>query len=445
MMRISFFTLGCRLNQSETAVLEGLARDRGLQVVNFNLPADVTVINSCTVTERSDKDARKAIHRAVRINPAVRIAIIGCQAQVQKEKLLALPNVSWVVGTAKKMELLDIIMSGIDRRELNALSGSRPQTPDDRRLVIAPGIRRRVFSLPLTKEAGSRTRANLKIQDGCDHFCAYCEIPFARGRSRSRAFDNLMAEARALAAAGHKEIVLTGVNVAAYSERGNDLIEVVKSIETIAGIERLRISSIEDLHLSHELARFMRPPHKLCRFLHIPVQSGCDRILKRMGRKYSTKEFESLVHRLVRDVPGITIGTDVIVGFPGETDKDFENTQRFLSDLPVHYCHVFSYSRRNKARSCKFKGEVPEKVIFQRSRVLRALSDEKRKDFMQDLLGTSQRVLFEQIKNNFWFGHTDNYVTIKTSSELNLVNTFADVVPVKIEGHSLVARMCSRG
>jgi threonylcarbamoyladenosine tRNA methylthiotransferase MtaB len=248
-----------------------------------------------------------------------------------------------------------------------------------------------------------------------------------------------------LAAAGHKEIVLTGVNVADYCDQGKDLIAVVKSLETIDGIERLRISSIEDSRLSLELARFMRPPHKLCRFLHIPVQSGCDRILMRMGRKYSTKDFGTLVRRLVLAVPGIMIGTDVIVGFPGETDKDFEDTHRFIKDLPVHYCHVFSYSHRIRARSRKFKGAVPERVIAQRSRVLRALSDEKQRAFLRDLLGTRQRVLFEQIKNNFWFGHTDNYVTIKTTSEFNLGNTFADVVPVKIEGHSIVGRMSSRG
>jgi threonylcarbamoyladenosine tRNA methylthiotransferase MtaB len=216
-------------------------------------------------------------------------------------------------------------------------------------------------------------------------------------------------------------------------------------LEDIAGIVRIRISSIEDGRLALGLAKLMRPRHKVCRFLHIPVQSGCDRILKRMGRKYFTRDFATLVRDLVRDAPGIMIGTDVIVGFPGETDKDSEETLRFLRDLPVHYCHVFSYSHRQRARSRKFKGEVPLKVITQRSRVLRSLSDEKRITFLRTLLGIRQRVLFEQRKNNFWIGHTDNYVTIKTTSEYDLSNAFADVVPDKIEGHSLVARMISRG
>jgi threonylcarbamoyladenosine tRNA methylthiotransferase MtaB len=431
MQRISFFTLGCRLNQSETAVLEGLARERGLSVVDFKTPADIAVINSCTVTERGDADARKAISRAVRTNPHVRVAVIGCQAQVQKGGLLALPNVSWVIGTARKMELLDIVSLDKEVRGQGT--------------VLVQPIRRQPFALPLTKNAGSRTRANLKIQDGCDRYCAYCEIPFARGRSRSREFSNLLAEGRALAAAGHKEIVLTGVNVADYHDHGRDLLNVVEALEKIEGIGRIRISSIEDEALALGLTRLMSPPHKLCRFLHIPIQSGCDRILKRMGRKCLTRDFSNLVHQLFRKVPGIMVGTDVIVGFPGETDEDFEQTRVFLKELPIHYFHVFSYSHRKRARSRTFQGEIPQKVIAQRSRVLRKLSEEKHAAFLRNLLGVPQRVLFEQAKNNFWVGHTDNYVTIKTTSESDLANTIIDVIPVRIEDHSLVGRMCQGG
>lgn len=441
------------MNQSETAVLEGLARERGFKVVDFNAPADIAVINSCTVTERGDSDARSAIRRAARANPDVRVALIGCQAQVQKDKLLGLPNVSWVIGTAKKMELLDIVSSDVGGRTsegssdvpgLSARTGRHPAS-DEFKSLIVPRIHRKPFILPLTRQIGSRTRANLKIQDGCDNFCAYCEIPFARGRSRSRDFDNLLAEGRALAAAGHKEVVLTGVNIADYQDHGRNLLDVVRSLEKVEGIVRIRISSIEDEVLAMDLTRFMQSPHKLCRFLHIPLQSGCDRILRRMGRKRLTKDMGMLIRKICRKVPGIMLGTDIIVGFPGETDEDFGQTLQFLQELPIHYCHVFSYSHRHRSRSRMFKGEVPPKVIARRSRALRALGEEKHAAFLRTLLGAPQQVLFEQVKNDFWIGHTDNYVTIKTTSEKDLVNTFADVVPVAVEGRSLVGRMCREG
>jgi threonylcarbamoyladenosine tRNA methylthiotransferase MtaB len=441
-VRISFFTLACRLNQSDTAVLEGVARERGFRVVDFKSPADIAVINSCTVTERSDADARAAIRQAVRINPHVRVAIIGCQAQVQKDKLLALPNVCWVIGTAKKMDLLAIISSEVESRKSDDPSDIRHQTSDNPKLLITSRIHRKPFTLPLTKEFGKRTRANLKIQDGCDNFCAYCEVPFARGRSRDRDFNDLLAEGRALAAAGHKEIVLTGVNVADYHDHGRNLLDVVASLEKIKEVIRIRISSIEDAGLALDLARFMKPPHKLCRFLHIPLQSGSDRILKRMGRKSLTKDFETAVRKLVRQVPGIMIGTDVIVGFPGETDADFKQTRRFLQEVPAHYFHVFSYSHRNRARSRQFKGEVPQWVITERSCMLRTVSEKKHAAFLQSLIGSRQQVLFEQRKKDFWVGHTNNYVTIKTNSNSNLNNIVVDVVPVKVEGHSLLGRMC---
>ncbi len=431
MPRVSFFTLGCRLNQSETVVLEGVFRDRGFEIVPFTSPADVAVINSCTVTAAGDIDARKAVNKTVRLNAAVHVAVIGCQAQVQKKKILSWPNVRWVVGTGEKMNLADIVGKGF-------LAGGVSR-------VIVPGIRREAFTLPSGRIGAAldaaRVRANIKIQDGCDRYCAYCEIPYARGRSRSRVFADILAEAGALGAAGYKELVITGVNVGDYADGGRILPDVICEIEKIPGIERIRLSSIEHTRLPLELVEFMRPPHKLCRFLHIPLQSGCDRTLRRMGRNYTTGLVAHLAGQLTAMVPQLMIGTDIIVGFPGETEKDFEATRLFLASLPVHYFHVFSYSNRERARSRGFQGMVPGPEIHRRSGVLRLLGNRKHAAFLESLSGTEQTVLFEQKKKLHWIGHTDNYVTIKVSSMRPLRNMSLPVMLGRRDGGSMMATL----
>jgi threonylcarbamoyladenosine tRNA methylthiotransferase MtaB len=252
-----------------------------------------------------------------------------------------------------------------------------------------------------------------------------------------------MDEAGALVQAGHKEIVLTGVNVSDYSHGGKGLVDIVKGLEGIDGLARIRISSIESTKLPQELVKFMRPAHKLCRFLHIPVQSGCDRTLRRMGRRYATAEFNAMVNDLVKRVPGIMVGTDVIVGFPGESEDDFKDTVRFLERTDVHYIHVFSYSHRHRARSRKLKGEIAPAVISSRSRVLRRLSARKRVAFLSAFLGRRETALFEHKKNEYWIGHLDNYVTIKTKSDQDLKNVFADVILEKLDGESVIASLAA--
>ena len=413
MTKVSFFTLGCRANQAETAVLEDVFRQKGFHLGSDGAPADIVVINSCTVTGESDHEACRIMKRVRTVNPGVRIAVIGCQAQVQKEKILALPNVRWVVGTAHKMRLADIIA---DDASLQS------------RLIVAP-IRKAAFTMPIVAEKGRRTRAHLKIQDGCDNFCAYCEVPYARGRARSRVFEDVMAAGQALADAGHQEIVLTGINAGLYQYEGKGLVDVVKGLERISALKRIRLSSVEYAPWIIDLAGLMRPPHKLCRSLHIPVQSGCDRILRRMGRRYVRSDAAMLLGELSQKVPRLLLGTDVIAGFPGETEKDFEETFDFLKGQPLHYFHVFSYSDRERARSRSFKGGVPVNVVRARARRLRELGRLKYNEFLLSKLGPTAEVLFEYKKDDDWFGHTDNYVTIKTRSDRDLRNT---MVPVKI-------------
>ncbi|MFH0754926.1 MAG: MiaB/RimO family radical SAM methylthiotransferase [Candidatus Omnitrophota bacterium] len=383
MTKVSFFTLGCRANQAETAVLQGVFKRKGFLLVDDKKPSDIVVINSCTVTAQGDRETRRIIARCARINPGVRVAVVGCLAQVKKEKVLAWPHVAWVVGNARKMMLADII------REDAAENSPR--------LVMAP-IYRKPFVMPSTPEAGGRVRASLKIQDGCDNFCAYCEVPFARGLPRSRIFDDIIKAARGFAALGRREIILTGINTGLYAHDGKRLADVILALEDIRGVERIRLSSVEFAPWLFSLASLMKPPHKLCRFLHMPVQNGCDRILKRMGRKYTVNDVASMARAFDENVPGMMIGTDIMAGFPGETLKDFEQSMAFFKQEPFDSFHVFSYSDRERARSRLFKGHVPSGEIQRRADLLRILGNVKHRAFMEGMIGETVKVLFEQKK-----------------------------------------------
>lgn len=412
---VSFYTLGCRLNQSETAVIRNSFEQKGYKIVHVRSPADIVVINTCTVTESGDSDCRRLVNRISRINPNSQIALVGCQAQVQKERLARLPNVYWVVGNAKKFNLPELLKK-VD-------SSCTPQ-------VIAPPISRNNFKIPVTGIDRDHTRVNLKIQDGCNFFCSFCEIPYARGRARSRKFKDIIKEAREVVAAGHKEIVLTGINIGIYQDGDKKFLDVICDLEQIDGLKRIRISSVEFTTIPMALLDKMRQNPKICRYLHIPLQSGHNKILKLMNRKYKIEEFQDFVNKIYQKVPEVCLGTDVIVGFPGETDQYFHKTVEFLEKLPFCYFHVFSYSNRYLAKSRKFLNSVDSSTIQKRSKILRNLSTHKRQLFSQKFMGTTQSVLFEQKRKGFWAGLTDNYVRVRVTSEENLEN---QILPVKIE------------
>lgn len=418
---ISFYTLGCRLNQSETAVLERSVETDGFRLVNFGEPADVVVINTCTVTAGGDTDTRRLVHKIHRLDPRARIALIGCQAQMDKGKLLELPNVHWVIGNARKMELSSILRS--------TSAAMEPQ-------VIMPAITRDSFTIPGVGVDHRHRRVNLKIQDGCDFFCSFCVIPYARGRARSREFDDILREARGLAAAGHKEIVLTGINLGTYQYKDHTLMDVVEALEQIEGLARIRISSIEPTTIPESLIRKMAGQTKLCRHLHIPLQSGSDAILKAMKRKYSAEEFERFIRMADELVPQICIGTDVIVGFPGEREEEFERSAQSLREWPIDYAHVFSYSQRQMAQSGKLppSDKIPAGMIERRSQILRDLSLRKRQMFHRSLLDTRQNVLFEEKKKEEWIGLTDNYARVAVKSDQPLRNEFRTVRMVTARG-----------
>lgn len=412
---IAFHTFGCRLNQSETAVIERTFDSAQYKIVPMDEPADIVVINTCTVTENGDEDTRRLVNRICRINPNSSIALIGCQAQIQKEKLREFPNVHWIVGNAKKIDLRSIIEA--TSRE-DTLWTKIPMKAE----VIAPSIPREDFTIPVAGIDSHHTRANIKIQDGCDFFCSFCEIPYARGRARSRVFDNILQEAKILVAAKHKELVLTGINLGTYKNKGNSFMDVISALEQIEGLERIRISSIEPTTIPTQLIEKMAGRTKLCRYLHIPLQSANDQILKNMKRKYTAKEFGDFIAWVATTVPQICIGTDVIVGFPGETEEQFNQTVDRLRQWPVHYFHVFSYSDRSMAKSRNLEEKIDQRTIRQCSQILRSLSQLKRRLFYESLIGTKQKVLFEQKKDDYWTGLTDNYVRVKVISSQVLLS-----------------------
>ena len=415
MRTISFHTIGCRLNQSETAVIKNSFFDKGFKEVFPDKPADIAIINTCTVTAHGDADTRRLISRILRTNPETRIALIGCQAQVQQELLKGLPNVHWIVGNEIKLDIVDIIKKVYRKKG--------PQ-------VLVPPIKKDDFTINYSGIDKSHIRANLKIQDGCDFFCSYCEIPYARGRSRSRKFNDIMLEAARLIDAGYKEIVLTGINVGKYSCQNKHINEVVKKLIELQELKRLRISSIEPTTIDENLIHLMAKKKKLCRYLHIPLQSGSDRILKSMRRRYTSREFSQFISMAHKKVPDICIGTDVMVGFPGEREEDFQSSYNFLQQAPVSYFHVFSYSLRHKAKSRLLSNPVDQKDIIRRSKLLRELSTQKRRIYHQTLMDKTVDVLFEQKKEGVWSGLTDNYVRVYAKSRKNLANI---IMPVQLK------------
>ncbi len=415
--RVSFYTLGCRLNQSETASIQNSFESRGYQVVDFAEASDIVVINTCTVTEGGDADTRHLVNKVNRLNPDARIALVGCQAQVQKEQLAGLSNVRWIVGNQRKMDLVNVF----------------DEYPDPQRAqVVAPTIEREPFTLLIASVDRGHTRANIKIQDGCDFFCSFCEIPYARGRARSRVFEDILLEADALVTAGHKELVLTGINIGTYAYEGKLLMDVINALEKIEGLARIRISSIEPTTIPMDMFERMGRG-KLCRHLHIPLQSGHNDILSAMKRKYTLEEFSVFIETAFAKVPNICIGTDVIVGFPGESDAHFKRTVDFLKQAPIHYFHVFSYSPRHLAKS-RVMDDIPNAVVYSRSQELQELSARKRKLYNQSLTGTVQDVLFEKGKDGLWPGLTDNYVRVKAYSSTNIRNEIIPMRMISLEG-----------
>lgn len=392
--------------------------EAGYEIVPFGEPADLGIVHTCTVTLEADAKSRKLVRQFIRANPNAYTAVIGCYAQMGSGALSEIEGVDLIVGNQEKLNVLDYVGAG----------------KNERPLIIRDRLLRDDFVIDPTGVDGNtfRRRANLKIQEGCDFMCGFCIVPFARGRARSRDMENLVDEARSLVHRGAKEIVLTGVNVGAYSSAGDSVVDVVDRLNDLDGLARIRISSIEPTTIPHAvLDRMADPAHRLVPYLHIPMQSGSDRILEAMRRRYTRSEFLEFVHQAARCVPGIGIGTDILIGFPGETDEEFEQTLSLFRESPCFYAHVFKYSERPGTASVRIEGKVDARIANARSARLRRASAQKEAAFYRSQVGNVVDVLFEECENGYWTGYTANYIRVAVASPAPLENM---VVPVRLNG-----------
>ena len=402
MPTVALATLGCKVNQFETETVEGLFRQRGYEVVPFSEAADVYVINTCSVTSLGGSKSRQLIRRARRQNDAANIAVTGCYAQVSPEEIKALDGVRVVLGTKDRAKIVDYVEQAA--REDGLLDGVA-DVMEQGEFEDIP-----LFGMP------TRTRAFLKIEDGCQNFCSYCIIPYARGPVKSRQLSHIRREAEKLAGAGFKEIVLTGIHLGAYGKDlpGNvTLADACREVLAVSGLKRLRLGSLESIELSPELFALMREEkERFCAHLHLPMQAGSDAILKAMNRHYDTAEFGRLIQRVEQEIPGIAISTDVIVGFPGETEELFQESLGFAERMNFSRMHVFPYSRRKGTPAASMPGQVPEPVKKERVHRMQALAKRKAEEFHQGFLGRKMRVLFETSHAGIADGLTDNYIRV---------------------------------
>ena len=413
MKKVAFYTLGCKVNQYETEAMLEMFNQRGYEGVDSEEYADVYVINTCTVTHMSDRKSRQYIRRVKKKNPKAIIAVVGCYSQVSPEEILEIEDVNLVMGTNDRRTIVDKVES-ID-------CNSKLSTVDDIMKV-------KEFEDIEISQTNGKTRAFIKIQDGCDRFCTYCIIPYARGRIRSRSLKDIIEEVRNLSENGYREVVLTGIHVASYGKDlkdGSSLLTVIKAVADIDKIERIRLSSVEPILFTEDFVDEICQIKKLVPHYHLSLQSGCDETLKRMNRRYTSEEYKKIVDILRSRIPDVSITTDVIVGFPGETNEEFSETLAFLKEIKLMHTHVFKYSPRKGTPAAEMKNQVDPQMKNMRSSTLLSLSTKNFKEFANKYIGKSMRVLFEEKDSEGYFeGLTDNYIRVKVKSELDLRDKF---------------------
>jgi threonylcarbamoyladenosine tRNA methylthiotransferase MtaB len=421
---VAFHTLGCKLNYSETSSIQRLFEDNGFFVNEFDEGADVYVINTCSVTDFADQKCRQIVRRALRHTPQSFVVVVGCYAQLKPQEIAEIPGVDLVLGAGEKFKILDYIDS---------------LTKSQGKGMVSAGEIREVNTFHNAFSFGDRTRSFLKVQDGCDYKCSFCTIPLARGKSRSDTVESAVANAKKIAEMGVKEIVLTGVNIGDFGN-GTEVIEgtktkkealfidLIKELDKVEGINRFRISSIEPNLLTNEIISFVADSQRFMPHFHIPLQSGNNKQLQQMRRRYKRELYASRVETIKSIMPHACIGVDVIVGFPDETDADFLETYNFINSLDISYLHVFTYSERPNTPAAEMENAVPMHKRRERNEMLRILSEKKRHAFYQQFLGQTREVLFEKHKNpDFLTGFTDNYIKIEVPNTEGVVNTIAPV------------------
>ena len=417
--RIAFRTMGCKLNFSESATISRDFKRQGFEQVDYLDEADIYVLNTCSVTENANKEARKMIRQAKRRNPRSSIAVIGCYAQLKPNDIAAMDGVDIVLGAKEKFNLLN----HLNTMDLNG----------DTKIIQSEIDH--VHTFESSYSSGERTRSFLKIQDGCDYTCSFCTIPLARGKSRNDTIANTMKMAQEVSDTNTREIVLTGVNIGDFGKGSKEtLYDLMIELNKLEGIDRIRISSIEPNLLTDQIIKFCAQSEKFMPHFHVPLQSSSNKILRKMKRRYKQEFYEDRVKKINSSIPDACIGADVIVGFPGETENDFLETYNFLNELNIAYLHVFTFSERSNTVAFEMCEVVPKETKAERSKMLHILSDKKRRYFHDQFINYKRPVLFEYMKNGNIIGHTDNYIQVQVKTESNFLNTIQDVK--LIDNHS---------
>lgn len=422
MAKIAFYTLGCKVNQADTASMENLFLRSGHQLVSFDGEADVYIINTCVVTNTGQRKSRQTIHRAIRKNPNALIVVTGCYPQTAAEEVKAIAGVDMIIGNQDRAQIVQLVEERLAHRQTDTLDAVHKLTASTAFEEMAAG------------DITDKTRAFLKIQEGCNQFCTYCIIPYARGPLRSRSLESIRTETQRLISAGFKEIVLIGIHLGCYGKENPDgptLYDAVKTVLDVPGVQRLRLGSLESVEVEPRLLTLMQEDARFCRHLHLPLQSGCDKVLQAMHRPYTTSKFKTLLADIKTKVPDIAITTDVIVGFPGETETDFETTCKFTESCGFSKMHIFPFSARKGTPAEKFAGAVTEAVKKERADILGRIDETMHKAFLQAMVGQKAEVLFEQPAGEDYFeGLTGNYqrVFVKSGGR----NLGGEILPVKI-------------
>ncbi|HAA25936.1 MAG TPA: tRNA (N(6)-L-threonylcarbamoyladenosine(37)-C(2))-methylthiotransferase MtaB [Ruminiclostridium sp.] len=414
MKTVAFITLGCKVNIYETEGMKKIFEEGGYKVVPPESAADVYVINTCTVTQLSEKKSRQMIRRAKRTNPRAIIAAVGCYSQIAPDEVLAVDGVNLVIGNNHKGKILKLVeQAGLETK--NVLVSERHELKN-------------YEDLKVSRYTG-HTRAFLKIQDGCDQFCSYCIIPIARGKIRSRSPDSIIDEAKTLADKGFCEIVLTGIHITSYGKdiKGATLLDVIHQINRIEGVKRIRLGSLEPLYMSAEIIKKMAQAEKLCPHFHLSFQSGCDETLKRMNRNYTTAEYEKIVESIRETFPDAAITTDIMTGFPGETQVEFEQTCNFVERIGFSQAHIFKFSARKGTKAAKMPNQIPLSEKERRSKILFEICEKSKEFYRAKYIGKNMDVLFEQKRGKLWEGLTVNYIPVQAEHDADLVGKIMNV------------------
>jgi threonylcarbamoyladenosine tRNA methylthiotransferase MtaB len=437
MKKVAFYTLGCKLNYSETSTISRMFETKGYQKVEFNQNPDIFIINTCSVTENADKKCKKIVKEANKINPDGYVAIIGCYAQLKPTEIAEIEGVDAVLGAAEKFQLIDLLDDFV-------------KEPTQKSAKVFNQNIEEAIEYHTSYSLNDRTRTFLKVQDGCDYPCAYCTIPLARGASRSDTIENVVKAAKEIAESGVKEIVLTGVNIGDFSPpapregvltgtKKENFLDLIKALDEVEGIERFRISSIEPNLLTDEIIEFVASSKRFVPHFHIPLQSGSNKVLGLMKRRYKRELYVERVAKIKELMPDCCIGVDVIVGHPGETEEAFLETYNFLNELNISYLHVFTYSERENTDALKITPIVPTHKRAERSKMLHILSDKKRRYFYEQQLGKTFTVLFEEdIEDGMMQGFTENYVRVCAKYDPILINETKEVALVSINEKMIV-------